>query len=237
MAGQPRGQRHLGVQPVPAVTAARECRAGVGAGREPAARPAGSRSHGDDDVVELALGTPLPLAELSVDLFTLPGDEHAALVHDRGVLPVRPAGAAAGDSRRVLEERPAHGPRASAGHQRRAACVHALRDALSAARRYRRCSKIRPISARWTPSAPPARESPLCRSAPAARAVGDSRDRMMATAARLVYLTTTFQNPTGAVMPMAGAQGSGAARPGVRRPRNRRRTHGGTASGRIAAAA
>jgi 2-aminoadipate transaminase len=31
--------------------------------------------------------------------------------------------------------------------------------------------------------------------------VGALRDRIIATAARLVYLTPTFQNPTGAVMP------------------------------------
>src|SRR6185369_2474715 len=33
--------------------------------------------------------------------------------------------------------------------------------------------------------------------------VGVLRDRIIATAARLVYLTPTFQNPTGAVMPAA----------------------------------
>src|SRR5262249_54218389 len=43
---------------------------------------------GDKDVIDFAMGSPLPLRELSLDLFALPLDEHAALVRDRLYYPL-----------------------------------------------------------------------------------------------------------------------------------------------------
>ena len=46
-------------------------------------------AHCDDpDIMDFAMGTPLPLRELPLDLFTLPPDEYAALVHNRLYYPL-----------------------------------------------------------------------------------------------------------------------------------------------------
>src|SRR5215217_4675901 len=47
----------------------------------------GLLDHHGEDVVDMALGTPMPLDGLPDGLFTLPADEQAALVRDRGYYP------------------------------------------------------------------------------------------------------------------------------------------------------
>ena len=86
VAGQPRRQRHLGVRAV-----RRPSRAARSSAQESALAASPLLGlldqRGDEDVVELALGTPLPLEELPAERFTLPRDEHAALLRDRGYYP------------------------------------------------------------------------------------------------------------------------------------------------------
>ena len=70
----------------PAVAAARGA---AHAGALAASPLLGLLAHRDDkDVIDFAMGSPLPLRELPLDLFTLPPDEYAALVHDRLYYPL-----------------------------------------------------------------------------------------------------------------------------------------------------
>src|SRR5262249_15014241 len=70
----------------PAVAAAR----GAAHARALAASPLfGLLAHHDgEDTIDFAMGSPMPLPELSVDLFTIPPDEYAALVRDRLYYPL-----------------------------------------------------------------------------------------------------------------------------------------------------
>src|SRR5437016_2657560 len=70
----------------PAVAAARGA---AHAGALAASPLFGLLSHcGDKDVIDLAMGSPLPLRELPLEFFTLPPEEYAALVHDRLYYPL-----------------------------------------------------------------------------------------------------------------------------------------------------
>src|ERR1051325_3308980 len=70
----------------PAVAAARGA---AHAGALAASPLLGLLALGDDkNLIDLAMGSPLPLRELPLDLFTLPADEYAALVHDRLYYPL-----------------------------------------------------------------------------------------------------------------------------------------------------
>ncbi|HEV2689066.1 MAG TPA: PLP-dependent aminotransferase family protein [Bryobacteraceae bacterium] len=154
----------------------------------------------DEDIIDFVLGSPLPLPGLPLDLFTLPPEEYAALVHDRLHYPLGlPAAreAVAGYYRKAgLPTRPEE-VLITNGAQ------HAI--ALCAALYLQRGDSVlvedpayfgaldvfRVVGARVSPLPVEAAGVPA----------GVLRDRMIATAARLVYLTPTFQNPTGAVMP------------------------------------
>ena len=103
MAGQPRRQRHLGV---PAVSGRRRRPQSAQESALAASPLLGLLDHrGDEDVVELALGTPLPLAELPAGAIHAAGRRARRAAPRSRLLPVRPAGAAAGDRRRVRQER------------------------------------------------------------------------------------------------------------------------------------
>jgi DNA-binding transcriptional MocR family regulator len=156
----------------------------------------------DEDVIDLAMGSPLPLRELPLDLFTLPPDEYAALVHDRlyyplGLPAARQAVAgyysAAGLATRPEQVLITNGAQhaitvCAALYLQRGDSVLVEDPAYFGA-----LDAFRVAGARVSPlpvetgGVPP----------------GVLRDRVIATAARLVYLTPTFQNPTGAVMPAA----------------------------------
>src|SRR4051794_10055950 len=156
----------------------------------------------DKDTIDLAMGSPLPLRELPLELFTLPPDEYAALVHDRlyyplGLPPARQA-VAAYYSKAGLPTRPDQ-VLITNGAQ------HAI--ALCAALYLQRGDSVLVEDPAYFGALDAfrvagARVSPLPVEAGGVR-VGVLRDRIIATAARLVYLTPTFQNPTGAVMPVA----------------------------------
>jgi DNA-binding transcriptional MocR family regulator len=156
----------------------------------------------DKDTIDFAMGSPLPLRELPLDLFTLPPDEHAALVRDRLYYPLglRAARQAVAGyySRAGLPTRPEQ-VLITNGAQ------HAI--ALCATLYLQRGDSVLvedPVyfGALDAFRVAGARVSPLPVEAGGVPA-GVLRDRIISTAARLVYLTPTFQNPTGAVMPVA----------------------------------
>lgn len=154
----------------------------------------------DDDLVNFALGTPEPLTELRAELFTLPPDEYGALLRDRGYHPF-----GLPSLRRTLaDEFSKIGLRTS--HEQilvTNGAQHAL--ALCAMLCLQRgdtalvedpgyfgaLDACRAVGARLATL--PVRPGGVLPSV--------IRDRMTATAARLIYLTPTFQNPTGAVTP------------------------------------
>src|SRR4051794_25855652 len=163
----------------------------------------GLLAHRDDkDVLDLAMGSPLPLRELPVGLFTLPADEYTALVHDRLYyllgLPTARQAVAGYYSKLGLPTRPEQVLMTNGAQHALALCATlylqrgdsvlvedpAYFGALDAFRVAGARVSPLPVEAGGVPS-------------------GVLRDRVIATAARLVYLTPTFQNPTGAVMPAA----------------------------------
>ena len=184
----------------PAVAAAR----GAAHAGELAASPLlGLLAHRDDkDIIDLAMGSPLPLRELPLDLFTVPPDEYAALVHDRLYYPLGlPTARQAVATYYCKTGLPTHPEQILITN----GAQHAI--ALCAALYLQRGDSVlvedpayfgaldafRVAGARVAPLPVEAGGVPT----------GVLRDRIIATAARLVYLTPTFQNPTGAVMPVA----------------------------------
>jgi DNA-binding transcriptional MocR family regulator len=154
----------------------------------------------DEDMIDLALGSPLALQELPMELFRLPEDEYAALMRDRFYYPLgMPAlrQAIAGFYRASGLPTEAEQILVTNGGQQAIA--------LAAALFVQRGDSVLIEDPAYFGAldifrAAGARIAPL-------RVETDGvspamlRDRISATAARLVYLTATFQNPTGAVMP------------------------------------
>ena len=184
----------------PAVAAARDA---ARAGALAASPLFGLLAHCDDeDILDLAMGSPLPLRELPLNLFTLPTDEYAALVHDRLYyplgLPTARQAVASYYSNAGLPTRPEQ-VLITNGAQ------HAI--ALCAALYLQRGDSVLVEDPAYFGALDAfriagARVSPLPVEA-GGMPIGVLRDRIIATAARLVYLTPTFQNPTGSVMPIA----------------------------------
>ncbi len=155
-----------------------------------------------DDVVDFGLGSPLPLTTLESDCFALPKDEYEALMHERFHYPL-----GLPMFRKTIADRYSHEGLDTRPEQVLVTngAQHAV--ALSAALCLQRGDAA-------------LLEDPAYFGAiDAFRAVGARlgtlpvkvggvvpamlRDRITATAARLVYFTPTCQNPTGAVMPAA----------------------------------
>jgi len=156
----------------------------------------------DDDMIDLAMGSPLALKDLPLELFTLPSDEYASLIRDRFYYPLGlPAlrEAIAAYYRRAGVPTGAEHILVTNGGQQAIALAAALfvqrgdsvliedpayfgaLDIFRAAG-----ARIAPLRVESDGVSPPM-----------------LRDRISATAARLAYLTPTFQNPTGGVMPRA----------------------------------
>jgi DNA-binding transcriptional MocR family regulator len=153
-----------------------------------------------DGAIDFALGSPGTLTDLPAELFTLPAAQHAAMQHDRqyhpmGITPLREAVAAYYTAQGLPSTAPEilitngaqHGIALAAGlYVQRGDSVlvedpayFGALDAFQAAG-----ARIGSLPVGSTGVSP-----------------AILRDRIAATAARLVYLTPTFQNPTGAVMP------------------------------------
>lgn len=158
--------------------------------------------HAEEGLIDFALGAPLPLAGLPLDLFTVPAEQYAALLRDHLYyplgLPTLREAVAQYYSTAGLDTQPAQILVTNGAQHAIALCAAsylqrgdsvlvedpAFFGALDAFRTVgARLSSLRVGADGVTPSV--------------------LRDRITATAARLVYLTPTFQNPTGAVMPAA----------------------------------
>jgi DNA-binding transcriptional MocR family regulator len=154
------------------------------------------------DLLDFALGSPLPLTGLPADLFHLPADEYSALLRDRlyyplGLPPLRQALAAYYTAMGV-PTRPEHILVTNGAQQG---------IALSAALYLQRGDTALVEDPTYFGALDAFRAAGARLSGLPVEAAGVIpavlRDRISATAARLVYLTPTYQNPTGAVMPRA----------------------------------
>jgi DNA-binding transcriptional MocR family regulator len=152
-----------------------------------------------DDLVDFGLGSPLALTDLDAELFVLPSDEYAALMHERFHyplgLPLLRQAIADRYSREGLDTRPdqilvtngaQHAVALSA-----ALCLERGDAALVEDPTYFGALDAFRVAGARLSTVPVSAGGVM----PAAL-----RDRIAATAARLVYLTPTCQNPTGAVM-------------------------------------
>jgi DNA-binding transcriptional MocR family regulator len=157
-------------------------------------------THEEQDLVNLALGTPRPLSDLPIDLFTLPSDEYASMVNDNRYyplgLPVLRQAIASYYNQIGFPTRAGQILVTTGAQQGISLCCalylqrgdsalvedptyFGALDALRAAG-----ARIAGIAVETEGVVP--------------RVL---RQRILATHCRLVYLTPTFQNPTGAVMP------------------------------------
>ena len=163
----------------------------------------GLLAHQDgDDLIDFALGTPLPLPDLPAELFSLPADEYSALVRDRLY---HPLGLAA--LRQAIATEYAHCGLRTAPEQVLVTNGAQQAIALCAAWCLQRGDTVLVEDPTYFGALDAFRAAGarLATLRVEANGVPPSaiRDRIAATAARLVYLTPTFQNPTGVVMPAA----------------------------------
>jgi DNA-binding transcriptional MocR family regulator len=160
-------------------------------------------------IIDFALGAPLPLDGLSPELFTVPPDEYVALVRDRqyhpfGMLTLRQA-VAAHYCELGLDTTPQQVLVTNGAQQALSLCAALYLQRGDAAlvedpAYFGALDVFRAVGARMsTVSVDPSGASP-----------GAIRDRIRVTGARLVYLTPTFQNPTGAVMSTSMRKGVAA---------------------------
>jgi DNA-binding transcriptional MocR family regulator len=154
----------------------------------------------DRGVIDFAIGCPLPTRDLPMELFHLPAEEYAALVQERLYYPL---GLEA--TRQAVARYYSDGGLRTTPEQVLVTngAQHAI--ALCAALFLQKGDTVLAEDPGYFGALDAfrvagARVSPLFVGAGGV-AVGDLRDRILATASRLVYLMPTFQNPTGAVMP------------------------------------
>ena len=159
---------------------------------------------GAEDHLDFTLGVPMPLDELPLDLLTLPREEQAAIVRDNRYYPLGLA-----TLRRAIARMYSKGGLDTSEDE--VLITNGAQSAISLCAAlylqhgdavlvedpgyFGALDSFRAAGARLTPlPAGPDGVRPVV-----------IAERMKSTAARLVYLTTTFQNPTGTVMP-AGAR-------------------------------
>jgi len=156
----------------------------------------------DGDIVDYSLGSPLPLRELPMDLLTLPPGEYGPLIHDHHYYPLGLPSARqavadhfckAGVPTRPEEVLITNGAQhaltlCTSLYVQRGDSVLVEDPGFFGA-----LDAFRVAGARISPLPVEADGVPM----------GILRDRIVASSARLVYLTPTFQNPTGAVMPIS----------------------------------
>jgi DNA-binding transcriptional MocR family regulator len=154
----------------------------------------------EDGLIDFALGAPLQLAELPAELFSLPPDQYAALLRDHRYyplgLPTLRQSVADYYSASGLDTRPEQ-VLITNGAQ--------FAIALCAASYLQRGDSVLVEDPAYFGALDAFRTAGARLAGLPVGADGIQpsllRDRIAATAARLVYLTPTFQNPTGAVMP------------------------------------
>lgn len=157
-------------------------------------------SQREGDTVDFALGAPAPLTELLPELFALPPDEYAALLNDRLYRPLGLSSLRQAISDYYTESglrtRKEEILVTTGAQQAIMVCAGLFLQRGDTAliedpAYFGALDAFRAVGARISPL-------PV-----GADGVSPSviRDRITATAARIVYLTPTFQNPTGGVMP------------------------------------
>jgi DNA-binding transcriptional MocR family regulator len=158
-------------------------------------------NHRDAEMVDFALGCPMPLRELPIDRFMVPPQEYATLVNDRLYYPLGlPAlrhGIAALYAEAGLPTEPDHILVSNGAQHSIALCALLFLQRgdtvlIEDPTYFGALDAFRAVGARIG-SLPV--ESDGVRPA-------ILRDRITVTAPRLVYLTPTYQNPTGALMPV-----------------------------------
>jgi DNA-binding transcriptional MocR family regulator len=157
-------------------------------------------SQRERDVVDFALGTTAPLTELRPELFALPPDEYSSLLKDRGYRPLGLSSLrqAIGDyyTDSGLRTRKEEILVTTGAQQAIMVCAALFIQRGDTAlvedpAYFGALDAFRAVGARISPLSV------------GADGVSPSviRDRITTTAARIAYLTPTFQNPTGSVMP------------------------------------
>lgn len=159
-------------------------------------------NHDERNLIDFALGSPHPLDELPSEFFTLPSDEYAALVRDRlyyplGLPPLRNA-LAAEFTRNGLDTRPEQILVTNGAQQAIALCAGLCLQRGDTAliedpAYFGAIDVFRATGARLV-------SLPVEHYGVSPSAI---RDRIASTAARMVYLTPTYQNPTGVTIPAA----------------------------------
>jgi len=184
----------------PVVTAARGAAQAGALAASPLFGLLSNRDSGD--LLDFALGSPLPLTGLPADIFHLPADEYSAVLRDHlyyplGLPPLRLA-LAAYYSAMGVPTRPEHILVTNGAQQGIAlsAALYLQRGDTALVEDptyFGAIDAFRAVGARLSGLPPEgAGVNPVV-----------LRDRISATAARLVYITPTYQNPTGSVMPRA----------------------------------
>ena len=159
-------------------------------------------AHGSEELVDLVLGTPLPLPDLPSDLFTIPPEDYGALVNDhryyaRGLPALRQA-LASYYAKVGLATRPEQILVTSGAQQAISLCAGLYLERGDSAlvedpTYFGALDAFRAAGAR------------VAGVATEADGIDPAtlRHRIIASSSRLVYLTPTFQNPTGVLMPRA----------------------------------
>jgi len=182
------------------VAAARSSARAAALSESPLLNMLGSR--GGEDCLDFVLGTPMPLEELPVELFTIPAGEYTAMVRDRHYyplgLPSLRQAVARMYSQSGLETKDEQVLITNGGQAAISLCAALYLQRGDAVlvedpTYFGALDAFRSADARITMLAV---ESEGVRPTVI-------RDRIQSTAARLVYLTPTYQNPTGSVMPAA----------------------------------
>jgi len=155
-----------------------------------------------EDRLDFALGTPLPLYDLPLEIFTVPPGEYEALIRDRHYYPLGlsalrkvVAGMYSQSGLETAEEQVLITNGAQAAISLCSALYLQRGDSVLVEdpTYFGALDAFRTVDARITML--PVESDGVRPSA--------IRDRIKSTAARLVYLTPTFQNPTGSIMPAA----------------------------------
>jgi DNA-binding transcriptional MocR family regulator len=159
-------------------------------------------SYDPGSAIDMALGTPFPLTVLPKDLFRLPEEDHAALLHDRLYhplgLPALRAAIAARYSQTGLPTKPEQ-VLVTNGAQQAISLGAALYVQRGDTVLIEDPTYFGALDAFRTMGARLASVSVDKDGVPAALL----RERLRVTAARLIYMTPTFQNPTGTIVPVA----------------------------------
>lgn len=214
MVREPVREWNVGVREVDGRGSGRSSARAAGLNQSPLFNLLGSRE--GEDRLDFALGTPLALDELPLELFTIPPGEYAALIRDRHYYPLGLTTLRQALARMYTKS-------GLATKEEQVLITNGAQAAISlcAALFVQRGDSVLVEDPTYFGALDALRTADARVSALPVEADGVRpaviRERIKSTAARLVYLTPTFQNPTGSVMPAAARKELGrvAAESGV----------------------